>query len=492
MKKTASFLLLGLLASLPSIVSAAPAHANESPAAHDSRMGWWREARFGLFIHWGLYAQPAGVWNGKNIPGGGEWIMNCGDIPVADYKTLAPKFNPVNFDAETWVLLAKEVGMKYIVITAKHHDGFALWPSKASPFNIADATPFQRDPLAELADACRKHGIKLGFYYSQAQDWTHPGGACWPYDGRKTEHWDPAQLGSFDDYIDSIVVPQTRELLTRYGPDVPAVLWWDTPRRWMKPNHAKKINDVVQEVRPGLIMNNRLGGGIEGDTETPEQYIPPQGYPGRDWETCMTMNETWGFKSYDHDWKSDETLLRNLCDIASKGGNYLLNVGPDAEGSIPQPSIAGLRAMGRWMKVNGEAIYGSHATPFGPEAGRFSDTEKDKKGNPKFIPAWEWRATTKPGKIYLHVFKWPADGAFKLDGLLTRVTKASLLADPTRAPLAFTQNESSITLTLPAAAPDPIASVICLDLAEPVARTSFIKPVAPVETSSEKGLPPAP
>ncbi|MDX6766467.1 MAG: alpha-L-fucosidase, partial [Candidatus Methylacidiphilales bacterium] len=400
----------------------------------------------------------------------GEWIMNCGDIPVADYKTLATQFNPTKFDAESWVVLAKEAGMKYIVITAKHHDGFALWPSKASPFNIADATPFKRDPLAELASACRKHGLKLGFYYSQAQDWTHPGGACWKYGPRSTDHWDPAQLGSFDDYIDSIAVPQTRELLTRYGSDVPAVLWWDTPRRWMQPSHAKKINDVVQEIRPGLIMNNRLGGGIQGDTETPEQYIPPQGYPGRDWETCMTMNDTWGFKSYDHNWKSNATLLRNLCDIASKGGNYLLNVGPDGEGSIPQPSIDSLRAMGRWMKVNGEAIYGSQATPFGPEAGRFSETEKDNKGQPKFIPSWEWRATTKPGRVYLHLMKWP-NQPFTLSGLLTQVRKVYLLADPKKTPIPFEQTASSVVLRLPASAPDPEVSVVCLELQDREIRT---------------------
>jgi alpha-L-fucosidase len=305
-----------------------------------------------------------------------------------------------------------------------------------------------------LADACRKHGLKLGFYYSQAQDWNNGGSAA-------AGKWDSAQAHDMDDYIDKIAVPQVREILTRYGRDIPAVLWWDTPRD-MNEERAGKLYKVVEELRPDIIQNNRLGGGYKGDTETPEQHIPPQGYPGRDWETCMTMNRTWGFKSDDHDWKSTETLIRNLCDIASKGGNYLLNVGPTAEGEIPQPSIERLKQVGAWMKVNGEAIYGTSATMFGDEVGHYSETEKDKNGKAKFIPAWDWRCTTKPGKVYLHIFNWP-EGPLELPAIPSKVTQAYLLADRS-AKVGVKQTEERVRLTLPDKAPDPIASVVCLEI----------------------------
>ena len=426
----------------------------ETKEQHDARMGWWREAKLGMFIHWGVYSVPAGFYHDQPVGGIGEWIMNKGKIPMAEYQGYAKEFNPVKFDAEAWVKMAKDAGMKYIVITSKHHDGFAMFCSKASAWNLCESSPFRRDPLQELAAACRKHGIKLGFYYSQAQDWNNGGSAA----GGK---WDKAQAHSMDDYIDQVAVPQVREILTHYGKDIPAVVWWDTPTD-MNRERAEKLYQVTQELRPDLIQNNRLGGGFKGDTETPEQYIPPQGYPGRDWETCMTMNDTWGFKRDDHNWKSTETLIRNLCDIASKGGNYLLNVGPTSEGLIPQPSIERLAQVGQWMRVNGEAIYGTGPTPFGAEAGTFSETEKDKKGKPKFIPSWEWRATTKPGKIYVHIFKWPM-GKVELPAVKTKITKAYLLADPKHRELEFKQTEQGVNITLPEKAPDAIASVVCLE-----------------------------
>ena len=427
----------------------------ETKEQRNARMGWWREAKFGLFIHWGVYSVPAGIYHDKPVGGIGEWIMNHGKIPMAEYQAFAKEFNPVKFDAEAWVQMAKDAGMKYIVITSKHHDGFAMFCSQASKWNICDATPFGRDPLKELATACRKHGLKLGFYYSQAQDWNNGGAAA----GGK---WDPAQQHSMDDYIVQTAVPQVREILTNYGKDVPAVLWWDTPTD-MNRERAERLYKVAQELRPDLILNNRLGGGFKGDTETPEQFIPPQGYPGRDWETCMTMNDTWGFKRDDHKWKSTDTLIRNLCDIASKGGNYLLNVGPTSEGLIPQPSVERLAEVGKWMRVNGEAIHGSGPTPFGAEAGKFSDTEKDKKGNPRFIPSWDWRATTRPGKIYLHVFNWPA-GKFELPAVKGKITKAYLLADAEHRKLKFKQTNKGVSLALLEKAPDAIASVVCMEI----------------------------
>jgi alpha-L-fucosidase len=309
-----------------------------------------------MFIHWGVYSVPAGTYHGEQSKHIGEWLMRDFNIPVAEYAGYTKQFDPEKFDADAWVKLAKDAGMKYIVITSKHHDGFAMFHSRASSYNIFDATPFKRDPLAELARACREQGIKLGFYYSQAQDWHHPGGAA-----TRGGHWDPAQEGSMDDYIDKVAVPQVREILSNYGPV--AVLWWDTPKD-MTPARVKKFLPLLK-LQPRLITNNRLDKDkLTGDFSTPEQKIPATGIPGEDWETCMTMNHTWGYKSFDHDWKSTEMLLRNLIDIASKGGNYLLNVGPTSEGLIPEPSVERLQAIGRWMKVNGEAIYGTSASPF--------------------------------------------------------------------------------------------------------------------------------
>jgi alpha-L-fucosidase len=433
----------------------------ESPEQKNDRMQWFREARFGMFIHWGLYAIPAGRWDGKEIPGIGEWIMNRASIPVAQYKALAAQFDPEQFSAEKIVGLAKSAGMKYIVITSKHHDGFAMFNSRANPFNIAQATPFKRDPLKELAAECRKQGIKLGFYYSQDQDWTAPGGAAYKTDDHKppTFHWDPAQDGSFAEYLETKAIPQIRELLMSYG-EYPAILWFDTPTKDMTPELAGKIVTVLNQ-HPKLIWNNRLGGAYNGDTETPEQYIPARGYPGRDWESCMTMNDTWGYKQDDTNFKSTETLVRNLIDIASKGGNYLLNIGPMATGEVPQPEVERLLAMGKWLAVNGESIYSTRPTLFGAEAGEFSATEKDKDGKPKFVASWKWRSTTKDDRVYIHLFEWPGT-SFHLDRMPREVSAAYLLADKERTPLKVTKAGQGIEVSLPIQALDPVATVLVL------------------------------
>jgi alpha-L-fucosidase len=377
-------------------------YENETKEQRDARMQWWREARFGMFIHWGVYSVPAGTYNGKQIPGIGEWIMNCGKIPVAEYKAYAKQFNPVRYNPDKWVRLAKEAGMKYIIITSKHHDGFALFDSKVTDWDVVDATPYGKDLLKPLAQACKKHGIKLGFYYSQAQDWNHPGGAA------SGGHWDPAQDGDMNEYIRTIAAPQVKEILTHYGKI--AVLWWDTPT-----NMNKERADMLQPLitlQPNIITNNRLGGGYKGDNETPEQHIPATGL-NYDWETCMTMNDTWGFKSYDNNWKSTKVLIQNLVDIASKGGNYLLNVGPTSLGEIPQPSIERLQEIGKWMKINGESIYDTTASPFAKLTwGRCTKKESD-----------------KGAILYLHVFDWPTDGTLVVPGLKNKVKQAYLLAN---------------------------------------------------------------
>jgi alpha-L-fucosidase len=414
-----------------------PDGSSETSAQHDARMHWWREARFGMFIHWGIYSVPAGIYKGQKIQHIGEWIMHDAKIPVAEYKQYANEFNPVNFDADKWVQTAKDAGMNYIVITSKHHDGFAMFHSLANPFNIYDATPFKRDPLAELAAACKKHDMKLGFYYSQAQDWTAPGGAA------AGGHWDPAQDGSMDEYIKTKAVPQVKEILSNYGPV--AVLWWDTPID-MNKERAEQFLPLMK-LQPNIIMNNRLGGGYRGDTETPEQFIPAPGYPGRDWETCMTMNDTWGFKSWDNNWKSSETLLHNLINIASKGGNYLLNVGPSSLGEIPEPSIERLKQIGQWMRVNGDSIYATSASPFR----KYS---------------FDGRATVKGNRLYIHVFSWK-DGRAKIVGLQSKVLHATWLATGKPAQIS---DDGAGTLTIAAPEnPDPIATVVALDLdGEPV------------------------
>jgi len=421
----------------PEIVTINP-YENETPEQHDARMQWWREARFGMFIHWGVYAVPAGTYRGKRIGGIGEWIMNRGKIPVAEYKAFAREFNPVKYDPDSWVSLAKEAGMKYIVITSKHHDGFALFDSSVTDWDVVDATPYGKDLLKPLAEACRRHGIKLGFYYSQAQDWNHPGGAA------AGGHWDRAQDGDMDEYIRKIAAPQVREILSNYGPI--AILWWDTPVG-MNRERADLLLPSIR-LQPGIITNNRLGGGYDGDLSTPEQHIPATGIPGRDWETCMTMNNTWGFKSYDQDWKPARLLIRNLIDIASKGGNYLLNVGPTAGGEIPRPSVERLKAIGAWMHTNGESIYATTASPFSRLGWGRCTTRRHSDGG-----------TT----LYLHVFDWPADGRLLVPGLRNRVTRVRLLASGRQ--LEARAVEDGVLVSVPSEMLDPMATVIVLEIA---------------------------
>jgi alpha-L-fucosidase len=429
----------------------------------DERMGWWRDARFGMFIHWGVYAIPAGTWNGRQIGNIGEWIMNRGKIPMADYQAMARQFNPVKYDPEAWVRMAKDAGMKYIVITSKHHDGFALFESKASKWNVVDATVYRKDLLKPLAEACRKQGIKLGFYYSQAQDWNNPGGTAmrrltkegWDnpdsvtidaYTKEHNGHWDPGQeKKTFDQYIDEVAVPQVKELLTNYGEL--AVLWWDTPTG-MTDEAASKLQALLA-LQPGIITNDRLKRpNFPGDHKTPEQRIPNLAdLDGTDWETCMTMNGTWGYKSYDHNYKSPQTLIRNLLDIVSKGGNFLLNVGPTAEGEFPPESVDILSKMGEWMKVNGEAVYGTKASPWG----LFLWGRCTKKEIPNVT------------RLYFSVFDWPSDGKLTIPGLKNSVVSAKLLATGARVKTSVSK-DGTLTIILPAAAPDPIASVIRVDV----------------------------
>lgn len=411
---------------------------DEATLKQDAKMQWWREARFGMFIHWGLYAQPAGEWDGKEIPGISEWIMLRAEIPVKDYENIAQTFNPVKFDADAWVEMAKNAGMKYIVITSKHHDGFAMFHSLASKYNIYDATPFKRDPLKELADACRKHGVRLGFYYSQAQDWHEPGGTYSGID-KGTPHWDPAlKRDSLMNYINGKALPQVKEILENYGGL--DILWWDTPIA-MTEEAAQVLQNEVNKY-PNLITNNRLYRPWPGDFSTPEQHVPPTGLD-YDWEVCMTMNTSWGYKWYDNKWKSTQTLIQMLVDIASKGGNLLLNVGPTAEGLIPDSSVIRLEQIGLWMKQNGESIYGTMASPF-------------------FKLPWG-RCTQKVVDdntlLYLHVFNWPKDEILRIPGLKTKITDVYLLSNP-KQKFAWKFEDGDALVHAPSVIFDPINTVV--------------------------------
>ena len=405
------------------------------------RMDWFRDAKFGMFIHWGIYTELAGMYGDKTD--GGEWMMHSKQIPISEYSALAGQFNPVCFDADDWMSLAAEAGQRYLVVTAKHHDGFAMYGSKVSGYNIVDATPYGRDVLQELHDACLRHGIHFGFYYSHMLDWYHPGAnGC---------AWDPAHKGSRQDYLDKVAVPQVRELLDRF-PDA-EIVWFDQGGD-ITEEEAMRFYGMVRE-NPSIILNNRIGGGLTGDVITPEQFIPATGYNGKPWETCMTMNRHWAYCAYDDNWKSAGEIILKLSEIVSKGGNLLLNIGPDKYGTIPQVCRDNLKAIGRWMKVNGEAIYGTEASPF------------------PFLPFGY--ATRKGNTLYLHIRDWSKE--LSVPAVL-KVRKAYLLADPS-VRIRSGRKGGHTWFRLPPFAPDAAVSVLAVELAEQV-------PVQPVPS---EGLP---
>ncbi|MGB7328640.1 MAG: alpha-L-fucosidase [Rubripirellula sp.] len=409
--------------------------ADTVDAARDERMAWWRQARFGMFVHWGVYSTTGGEYNGQKLPNSAEWMMNKGRIPIAEYEKYAAGFNPAKFDAAEFVGLAKLAGMKYLVITAKHHDGFSMFGSTASDYNVVDATPFKRDIMKELSVECQKQGIRLGFYYSQAQDWHHPGGMgnSWDKDLKKVSN---------DEYVLGKAVPEVKQLLTEYGPI--GIFWWDTPRA-MSRESFNALHSLTK-LQPSVITNDRLGDDFPGDYKTFERKIPPNGPAGKDWEVCMPISGSWGYKKGDNDFKSTSTLIRNLADIASKGGNYLLNVSPTGDGTLLPPATERLKEIGKWMAINGDSIYETSASP---------------------LQALDWgRCTSKKidggTRLYLHVFDWPKDGRLVVPGLKNDVRKASLLASG--AELQGRVTDGGIELSVPADGPDAVNSVIVLDV----------------------------
>ncbi|HWR54569.1 MAG TPA: alpha-L-fucosidase [Bryobacteraceae bacterium] len=463
-----SLFLLSLLAAQ----TPKPSAGTETREQRDVRMQWWRDARFGMFVHWGLYSGLAGTWDGKPVAtrGGMEWIQERVKADTDTYaKRAIPLFQPKPGFARQWARLAREAGCRYVVFTTKHHDGFALHDSKVSDFDAGSV--LHRDLVREIVEALRAEGLRVGFYHSVI-DWHHD-----QYEyarSRQLPHplkGRPYPNGQRDHakYLDYLHA-EVNELVSNYGPV--DVLWWDYSSEDFQGEEAWRAFELMGKVRarnPRVIMNNRLfripeagftGMGTNaisprldpkyGDFITPEQHIPATGMPGVDWETCMTMNTTWGYSDHDRQWKSDETLIRNLIDIASKGGNYLLNIGPKADGSVPQESVDALHAIGAWMKVNGESIYGTAASPFDKlEWGRCTQR----------------RLANEKTRLYLHVFDWPKDGRLRVPLAIASPAKARLMAGGKS--LRIVTEDKQISIAVPAEAPDKIATVIELDLDAP-------------------------
>jgi len=420
-------------------------------AHREDRIKWWEQARFGMFIHWGLYSKLAGEYEGNKIKGLGEWIMYDAKIPLASYSRVASTFNPVAFNADRWVRLARDAGMKYIVITAKHCDGFAMFASGVNNYNIVNGTPFHRDPMKELEAACRKYGLRLGFYYSQDWDWSEKDAEGRPntWDFPENDQKNP------DIYYRTKAIPQIKELVTQYDP---AIIWFDVPSDITRAQSFQFLK-TIREARPDCIINDRIGkehsGGttghlLMGDYHTPEQYIPEE--TTHPFEVCMTINDTWGYKYYDRDWKSAKTIIANLTDIAAKGGNYLLNIGPDGEGRVPGETVKVLEIVGQWMKKNGESIYGTSRSPLGK------------------LPFKESRCTARPGKLFIHLLDWPEGDRVIIPGLLNKIEEITFLANPSvKIPFSTTpSNDIEIDLnpgTLPKLAVDPLSTVLVIKYA---------------------------
>jgi alpha-L-fucosidase len=422
---------------------------------------WFTEARFGMFVHWGLYSVPAGIWNGATVEGNwyAEWIQKKANkplgIPQEEYRALARHFNPAGFDADEWMAEARNAGMRYFLITAKHHDGFALWPSKVSKYNIVDATPFGRDVLAELRRACDRHGIRLGLYYSHWQDWEHPGGAKPAGNDDGLRGAQPSGAG-FEQYWTEKCLPQVRELIEGYRP---AFFWFDCWRKdeSLTPERLERLIDLVHGLDPACLVNSRIGvtwNHPKGDDVADYLSTHDNSFPNkrieRAWETSGTLQRSWGYHQTDHQWKEPGELLRHLVDNASRGGNYQLNVGPMADGRFPAPAVRRLREVGAWMLVHGESVIGTQPVDM-PE------------------PAWgrltQRRLPEGGRRIYAHVYAWPAGRPACVQGWTGGAIRSCRMLE-TGQPVEFDAQGGRLSLTRPAEASESGIAVVAMDVAD--------------------------
>ncbi len=392
---------------------------------------------YAMFVHWGVYSHLANRWNGKTYYGIGEWLINPGmaNADKKEYKSKVKEFNPVNFDAKAIVQLAKDAGMKYIVITSKHHDGFAMFHSKCDPFNIVDATPFKRDPMKELSEACKEAGLGFGFYYSHNQDWLTPGasGADSVDEQGKTR--------TFKDYFESKCLPQVEEITRNYGPI--ELIWFDTPGNMPK-EYAQKLVEVVRRNQPKALVSGRVGYNL-GDYQTlGDMEVPLENIDGL-WESVDVTNDCWGYSWYDCNWKSPRTILQNLVSTVARGGTYMLNVGPDGTGVVPEMAAQSLRVAGKWIERYPQVIYGATPSPW--------------------KHAMPWGDVVQQGNdLYLVVFKWPESGLLYLPGLKTTMTSASILVENQAREIEYSQGLDWTVLHVPGKRPETLASVIKINL----------------------------
>jgi alpha-L-fucosidase len=391
-----------------------------------ARMKWWKAARFGMFIHFGVYSTI----------GRHEWVMEDEGIPVSEYAPHAASFHPQPGSARVWAQLARQAGMKYMVMTSKHHEGFCNFDTKLTSYCAPKQGP-GRDLVREYVEAARAEGLRVGFYYS-LMDWHHPDGAACAAseDARKR----------FVEYSHGLI----RELMTNYGKI--DVLWYDVAwpldaNGW----ESVRMNEMVFELQPEIIVNNR--NKLPGDFSTPEQHITAEA-GGRAWEACMTLNDSWGYQAADDNWKTSKTVIRNLISCVRDSGNYLLNIGPRGDGSIPEPSVRVLREVGEWMAVNGHTIYDS---------------------DPCQVRRSNYASFTRVGNtLYMHVHFWPGEYV-AIAGLMTKVKSAKLVK--TGASVPFKQDEFRVGFTsLPSTPPDhPITTIAIECESEPTQDTDFVR-----------------
>jgi len=435
--------------------------AIETKEEKAKRMQWWTDARFGMFIHWGISSLPAGEWNGKRVVHGGyaEHLMRIAKIPRAKYLELAHQFNPVNFDADLWVKTAKNAGMRYLIITAKHHDGFAMYRSAVSNFNIIEQTPWKHDPMVDLSKACKKYGLKFGFYYSHAFDWEHPDapGNDWDYKnpggdlklfgGIKWYDFHPELIAKAANYVQEKAIPQIKELLNNYHPDI---LWFDTPHK-LPLSENLRILKAVRDTDSKVIVNGRLVrpdmdtnrldmGDYRNTGDRPAEFYPVKG----NWEAIPTTNESYGYSKYDKSHKSVSFFIRLLAKSASRGGNLLLNIGPMGNGEFAPEDVKILDGLASWMKVNSESIYKTTKTP---------------------LPIQNWGVSTRKGNLlYLHVFDKPSNGNLIIAGMKSNIKKAYFLDDISKKALPFTRiNALDLNIQMPIKLYDSINTVIVLE-----------------------------